>query len=439
MCKRICFLSAALGLLTAPAASLAVEIDGVEIAAMDQPRVTLMVRRTPDGPPLAAKNDAGLAQLLGMDKDAAENVAGFAAFLDTGASGVLISKTTADALGVVALRTGQDKAAPEIVFHDVGIGGSDQFHVSEPLLLYFGPYQALGGLAADHLLQPAGGPWNCQVGPLSGGGIIESMIGGIDVLGMPAMVGRIVYLDPRPVDKLEDVIQVKLLTPEQARQAHLPKTDRHVVLSYADFGPFTHAEPANAQRPVTAPNPFIGPDPTGRNPRKASPITLTHAGRKSEASWLLDTGAAASMISTRQAAKLGIKYKQGTQGTQSPILEGVPKEKQFTLAVGGIGGMKTSAGFFVDEMRVPTTEGDDLIYRPAPVLVNDITVEHPQTKQQVTLDGVFGMNFLVASANVSGGLIPQIGDSVAGPFDAIIIDHTTGTLGLQLSKILTGK
>ena len=57
-------------------------------------------------------------------------------------------------------------------------------------------------------------------------------------------------------------------------------------------------------------------------------ITIAHAGRASQASWLLDTGAAASMISTRQAAKLGIRYKEGTQATQTPILEGVPKEKQ---------------------------------------------------------------------------------------------------------------
>ena len=437
MHQNIRLLSVAAVVLAIPTAIRAVEIEGVQTASMDQPRVTLMARRTPKGPPLVAKQDAGLADLLGMDKNAADNVAGFAAFLDTGASGILISKVTADALGITRLHTDRAKESPEIVFHDVGVGGSDQFNVSEPLLLYFGAYQALGGLAADDSLQPAGGPWSCQVGPLSGGGLLESIIGGIDVLGMPAMVGKILYMDPRPVNNVEDVIQVKLLTPEEARQAHLPKIDRHVILSYGDFGPFTYTDPVNAQRPITAPNPFIGPDPTGRNPGKSPPIILTHNGRKSEASWLLDTGAAASMISTRQAAKLGIHYKQGTEGTPNPVLEGVPKEKQFTLSVGGIGGMKTSAGFYVDELRVPTTEGDDLIYHPAPVLVNDIIVEHPQTGEKVTLDGVFGMNLLVASANINGGtLFPQIGDSVSGPFDAIIIDHTTGILGVQLTKEL---
>ena len=72
----------------------------------------------------------------------------------------------------------------------------------------------------------------------------------------------------------------------------------------------------------------------------------------------------------------------------------------------------------------------------APIVLNHI-VEHPQTGEKVTLDGVFGMNLLVASANIDGGtLFPQIGDSVSGPFDAIIIDHATGILGVQHTKEL---
>ena len=47
----------------------------------------------------------------------------------------------------------------------------------------------------------------------------------------------------------------------------------------------------------------------------------------------------------------------------------------------------------------------------------DITVTDPATKQRVTLDGVFGMNFLVASAHVTEGLMPDIGKLTEGPFD----------------------
>jgi hypothetical protein len=407
------------------------------MASMDQPRVSLILRRTPDGPPLAAKQDVGLAQLLG-DKDASDTVATFAAFLDTGASGVMLSAQTAQSLGVQCLPVDGKPNARKIIFHDVGVGGTDQFNVSEPLYISWGAYAALGGSVAEGSFIPVGGPWNCQIGPLGGGGLLEAIMGGIDVIGMPAMAGKIVVLDPKPVNTFEDVMRVRILNPNDRPAPQIPATNRHVALSYGNFGPFTYTDPASAQKPVITSNPFIGPAPVDAAGAKAAPITLRFGDKTSQAGWLLDTGAAASMISTRQAAALGIRYKEGTEGSGSPVLEGVPLNKQFTLTVGGIGGSKKAAGFFVDELRVPTAEGDDLVYKPAPVLVNDITVEHPTTHQEVTLDGVFGMNFLVASAHITEGIAPDIGNMAEGPYDLIVIDHVKGILGLELRKQLLG-
>jgi hypothetical protein len=146
----------------------------------------------------------------------------------------------------------------------------------------------------------------------------------------------------------------------------------------------------------------------------------------------LDTGAAASLLSTKQAAAVGIRYRPGTEGTATPVLDGVPQDQQFTLTVGGIGGQRKSAGFYLIELRVPTAEGDILIYRPAPVLVYDITVEDPKTQQRLTLDGVFGMNFLTASAKIGEGLLPDIGKLTEGPFEWLVFDEPNALLGLQL-------
>ena len=66
------------------------------------------------------------------------------------------------------------------------------------------------------------------------------------------------------------------------------------------------------------------------------------------------------------------------------------------------------------------------------MLVNDISVIDPKTHEQFTLDGVFGMNFLVASANVTGGLLPDIGNMTEGPFTMIVIDHARGFLGVTM-------
>ena len=60
----------------------------------------------------------------------------------------------------------------------------------------------------------------------------------------------------------------------------------------------------------------------------------------------------------------------------------------------------------------------------------------PETGQTITLDGIFGMNFLVASAHVTGGLAPDLGKMVEGPYDWIVIDHTKGLLGLGVRKEL---
>lgn len=413
--------------------AVALDIEGVQAAAMDQPRVTVILRRSAEAAPLAAKGDPALAQLLGMDAEAAKNVAGFAAFLDTGASGISISTQTADGLGIRRLVAAGGK---QMVFHDVGIGGLDQFNVGEPLLFSAGPYQALGLSPDQGSFKPLGGPWSPQIGPLGGGGLLGMLTGAIDVLGMPAMAGRVVIIDARPVNTFTDTLRVQLVDPRAEPNATYPPTQRHVRLSYGDFGPYTYSEPGGSTKPVSAPNPFIGRAPTLPADGRVAGITVRHEGRSAEGAWLLDTGAAASMISTAQAAKLGVRYKAGTESAAVPVLEGVPAEKQFTLAVGGIGGSKTAAGFYIDELRVPTAEQDDLVYKAAPVLVVDITVTHPETGKELTLDGVFGMNLLVASAQVTGGLMPDLGKMVEGPFDWIVIDHKNGVLGLGLRKEL---
>ena len=164
----------------------------------------------------------------------------------------------------------------------------------------------------------------------------------------------------------------------------MPKVDRTVMLSYASFARFTRTEPAGAQAPALADNPFVGPSPvapslarraaaanrpagngtaTRARPNAAAggdipPVVVTLNGKQSAGSWLLDTGAAASMISTAQAKQLGVTYAEGTEGTDAPKLDGAPHNEQFTFTVGGVGGQKKMAGFFLDTLTLPTREGD---------------------------------------------------------------------------------
>ncbi len=394
----------------------ATDIAGVQPAALDQPRVNMQLRREPNGKPLAT--DTGEGEVMNIQ-----------AFLDTGASGVLLSGSTAIALGVKPITTPVEGKAQTVKFHDVGVGGGDAFGVSEPLYIFVAPYSSTGepGAAADYPLKV--GPVRTQIS--TGGGLLEMLTGGLDVLGMPAIKGHIIIMDPKPVDSFADTMRCGLFAPGKK---NIPKTDRHVTLTYVDFQPYTRLEPPGAPGPTLAPNPMIGPNPI-THAGGGKPVVATYQGREVSGTWLLDTGAAASMISTQQAARLGVTYVPGTEGTASPKLQGVPADRQFTLDVGGVGGTRKAAGFFLDTLVIPTREGDPLVYKPAPVLVNDITAKNSKTGRTITIDGVFGMNFMVASANVTqAGLMPDIKNLTAGPFEWIVIDEPKGVLGFKLKK-----
>ena len=108
--------------LVVGANALATNIEGVQPASLDQPRVNVLLRREPKGKPLAAgAKDA---------KDAIGRVFNVEAFLDTGASGFVLSANTAKALGIRHETIGRVQGADPVVFEDVGVGGTDEFHVS---------------------------------------------------------------------------------------------------------------------------------------------------------------------------------------------------------------------------------------------------------------------------------------------------------------------
>ncbi|HEY7087138.1 MAG TPA: aspartyl protease family protein [Tepidisphaeraceae bacterium] len=368
-------------------------IEGVQAAALDQPRIYLNLRRDAKGPVLRTNDQ--------------EHLSGIEAFLDTGASGVMLSSDTVKKLGI--------QSAQNVTFEDVGIGGSEKFGVTEPLMLAAGEYPRSDPETADY--SAATGPIRMQI--KSGGGLIDLIAPGMDVAGMPLMVGRVVVLDPRPLAQF-DKISTKLLEPGDKA---IPKTTRHVPLTIVSFARFTRVKPAGSAGPELVGNPMIGPNPFDAK-GGGRPVTIRHRGKTVTGTFLLDTGAAASVISTALAAKLGVTT--AADGT----LAGIPKDQQFQLAIGGLGGAKQPAGTFFDRLELPTTEGRPIVYARAPLLITDITVADESGKP-FTIDGVIGMNYLVASAEVTGGLLPDIGKIVDGPYSSIVIDFNRNLLGLE--------
>jgi hypothetical protein len=377
-------------------------ITGVAPAALDQPRVYLQIARAVKGPALVARaND--------------QKTSAVEAFLDTGASGIVLASNTATALGIKAE---QSASRSPVSYEDVGVAGTEKFAVSEPLFLSLADYSSdIDGDTASYG-KPIG-PFLFQLKP--NGDQLDAFTGGTDIVGMPAMQNRVIVMDPRGLAKL-DKIKTSLLPPGDRA---IPRVSRTVPLTYVSFARFGRIMPAGSPRPASTANPMIGPDPFQPTDR-ASPVRVAYHGKSATLTMLLDTGSACSIISTEKAKQLGVTYAD-----DGSTLLGVAKSEQFSLPVGGIGGIKTSTGFYLDLLMLPAKTGDPIIYAKAPLLVSDITVVDSKTQKSFTLDGVFGMNFLVASASLTAGALPDIDKVVAGPFEMIVIDHSRHTLGVK--------
>ena len=100
--------------------SSALVVDGVQVAAVEIPRINAAI--TLPGDPTSPLT-AG---------DPPFTTFNIQAFYDTGASGVLVSKETADAIGL--------PLAAGVEFGDVGVGGIDFFNVSQPINIHLAPF-----------------------------------------------------------------------------------------------------------------------------------------------------------------------------------------------------------------------------------------------------------------------------------------------------------
>jgi hypothetical protein len=436
------------------ASAPAIDIPGIQPAALDQPRINALLRRTAGGAPLTA--DFGTGPIFNIQ-----------AFLDTGASGVLLSTDTADFLGVVRSRF-PSPGGPLVVFEDVGVGGSSPFNVSETLhvsLARFHPDTSVDDPATLNTeYNQSQGPLRAQIGPLVDDP--NPLLAGLDVFGMPVMAGKVVVFDPKPVDTFLDTMRTYIynagtpFNPSTAdSQPGIPTTNRHVELSYASFDRFTETTPVGAAPPTLRNNPFIGPNPVAQldpnPPADITPgVTVSLGNLSTTGSFLLDTGAAASILSKHLAEDLHVRYRAGTEGSDNPRLEkfdpsqpalpGTLIADQFQFTVGGTGGTEKAAGFFLDSMLVRTMEGNPLSdvdpnhlrFLGAPFLVHDITVQDPVTSESLTLDGVLGMNYLVANAFITESLpLPSIENLTASPFNWITFDEPNGILGLDVKAV----
>ena len=449
----------------------AVDIPGVLYAALDSPVINAYVATRAGGPPLVAYDSDPFSLSSGTTFT-------IQPYLDTGASGILLSDDTFTALsqplnkpaeaGLVKTRYPAN-TGPLVVYQDVGVGGNESFSVSQQV--YLGMANNTPTVDLDNfqdytsVYNQTAGPVRVQIAAAPADPTTE-----FDVIGMPAMQGKVVVIDPKPLDAFVNgdlnanpSIQNYIYNPRTPFNAAaadtepgIPPTNRHIRLSYANFDSFSLVTPTGAPGPTLSDNPFIGPNPVatadGVTTDRTPGVTVSFDGLKATGSFLFDTGAATSMISNNIAAKLHVRYVAGTEGTDNaeletfdpahPSLPGTLIANQFQLPITGVGGSITDAGFYLDSMLVRTMEGNPgndndpnhLNFVGAPVIVQDIQVQDPITKQTITLDGDFGVNNYVASTDS----LDLTGDISTSSFNWAVFDQPNGVLGLDVKPDYIG-
>jgi hypothetical protein len=362
------------------------------------------------------------------------------AYLDTGTSGNIESMESAQALGI--------QNEPGTTFFDIGVSGGSGFNVSEPLTIGLAPFDP--NVDIDNLstyqtvYNQVSGPYRMEVNPNpTGDGFLSDPI---NIIGMPEMMGKVVVMDPTPITGLADMntFIYNPGTPDTSAAQRdtnpgIPATSLHVKMSYGDFSPYTLLDPSTAQGPQLADNPIIGPNPANqfdpnRPPDNTPPVTIEMGNfAPATGSFLFDTGAQASFISSAMAGKFGVHYEPGTfgPGKTNPILldaNNNPLPNQSVLPFGGLdGSVVYVAEFYVDTLTLQTVEGTPIVFHQVPLAVVDIQLTDYTTGNTFTLDGDLGVNLLTATQ----------GNFSSTAFNWVTFDQPHGLLGFAPNGSIT--
>jgi hypothetical protein len=450
---RALFTSCAIALIWMLASdrAQALDVDGVLPTSIGLPEANVVLRPSAVAVPYSGLDSFGFP------------LTSLRLIYDTGASGVIVFEGPAQALALpIAQFLGND-----VVFTDVGVGGSTTFDVSDALHMSLGNFaqDPPNPYTADDDYPRQSADLRLQLGPPGSAALFIADFTQLGVAGMPAMAGRVSVINPKlaevsiseltPANTIHTYVYDPAVPPESGPGILTP--DLHVELFMKSFDRFTQTAPAGATGPTLSANPFIGPDPLaaleGVSPLPTTPpgITVSLGASQVTGTFLLDTGSQISSISSAMALTLGVRYwapgdpgyDPGTPATLVNDADGSLIANQFTVSISGIAGTTTIAGFDLDTLLVRTMEGDPLVdddpnhlrFVSAPVFVHDIELMDPVTLDTFTFDGILGTNYLFGSGDLSalsGFDVPFR----PGPFEWLVLDFdsSTPTLGLIVPK-----
>jgi hypothetical protein len=289
--------------------------------------------------------------------------------LDTGATSIIAMNDAAGELednGYVVENTVLEQ----------GVAGFSELDVSAPYTVRIADSSAATFDLANHRIMS---------------GQFEDLFGVNGIVGMPAMVGRVVTLDTSVWADIEDIFD---LVPMDVRIANsLPAGGGH-----------RYSVPIRAQRfdaegedplPSSSPIPFVE-------------MSVGYRDNTATGSFILDTGAAISFISTELGLQLGL------DSNNDGVLDTSDEQSDGTLPLGGIGGTVEAPLFYIDRFSVATEQGVDLVWNlesSLSVVVIDIHED---------IDGVLGSDLL--TSGWFSGLFDEEQEELIGPLQQVHFD-----------------
>ncbi len=283
--------------------------------------------------------------------------------LDTGANSItLVSNAAQDLVGHGLQNVG--------TFSDIGVAGATDFNLSAPYKLNFA-----GTDGVAHTLSQTSNDVRILTNPnFEFGGAAED--GGVPgLIGMPAMVGRVTTLDMTGMaggDLFSSPsIGVSFSNALPAGNGHRYTVPTNTSVTFDPRDGLPPGSPANAPVPSWAPVTFVT-------------ATVQFGNTSRVGTFLVDTGAQMSVISTALAFQLGLD----TNNDGSLLDEAVD-----TLPVTGVGGTVNVPVMAIDKLRLATTQGPELVWQETQadgalgVIVQDIAPG---------IDGVLGADLLTS-------------------------------------------
>lgn len=250
-----------------------------------------------------------------------------------------------------------------VQYEQVGVGGSELFDLTIPYnLAYAGPQ---GGATTQLQAVRVTGSPDAALSDLAG------------IVGMPAMVGRVAAWDLTPMSSF-NLITAAFSDTRPAETGH----SYHIHLDRL-------ATEASGQIQPDDPLPVLADLPLVPN------VLTGHNGGSTTGPYLLDSGAATTLITSATALALGID-------PENDAIDFLP--------VGGVGGEVDLPVVHIDSITLPTAEGVDMVFRDINAAVLDV--------EGLPVAGILGFNALTT------GYLAALGSSDTGVFHQVVLDFT---------------